>query len=378
MTYTNTPAAQVTGSLAATRNEQGNVQEITVHDFAGRTSVVAYDRTQTDDAIKDGDVLDLGCGNVAVLVKAWPTVVVGEIEGFHRLKAGVTFETLDDGKYAISAAKAREVSSKVRNHGNVAISIDHAASGKTGTFTAKYDQYAERSGQFFTVLGAVDPKTYDADECGEMFYIRFADGTEIEAWPEEVESALQGNVDGDMIREMYELASIATARSGATSDVEKFKVKGLLKDASDGWIDITPAGERVLESHCYTYDPKVGWQRQAHEKLKGASYMPTAHRVSQSNPGLSHDDVLTVADLQGSLLRQVCGDAQQLSVSAAEVVLIRDALANHRELLASTTSADREANGDCWADKQVQACDVLLAELNAPTKDRVNSPSPGI
>lgn len=67
--------------------------------------------------------------------------------------------------------------------------IEHPASGKTGTFAAKYDQHAERNGQTFTVLGAVDPTTYDADECGPLYSIRFADGAEIEAWPEEVESA---------------------------------------------------------------------------------------------------------------------------------------------------------------------------------------------
>lgn len=73
--------------------------------------------------------------------------------------------------------------------------IEHPASGKTGTFAAKYDQHAERNGQSFTVLGALDPKTYDAEECGTMLRIRFADGAEVEAWPEEVESAmsLQGN-----------------------------------------------------------------------------------------------------------------------------------------------------------------------------------------
>lgn len=68
--------------------------------------------------------------------------------------------------------------------------IDHPASGKTGTFAAKYDQHAERNGQTFTVLGAVDPSTHDADECGEMFTIRFADGVQIDAWPEEVQSAM--------------------------------------------------------------------------------------------------------------------------------------------------------------------------------------------
>jgi hypothetical protein len=68
--------------------------------------------------------------------------------------------------------------------------LQHACSGMTGTFATKYDQHAQRNGQAFTVLGVVDPTTYDAAECGEMFTIRFADGVQIVAWPEEVESAL--------------------------------------------------------------------------------------------------------------------------------------------------------------------------------------------
>ena len=69
-------------------------RDIQVHDFTGWKPRDVYDRTQTDDAIKDGDVLNLGNGNVAILVKAWPTIVVGDIEQFHRLKAGTSFETL--------------------------------------------------------------------------------------------------------------------------------------------------------------------------------------------------------------------------------------------------------------------------------------------
>lgn len=55
------------------------------------------------------------------------------------------------------------------------------------TFTSPYDQYADRRGQHFTVVGKVDPASYDYDECGIMYHIRFDDGTEIQAWPEEVE-----------------------------------------------------------------------------------------------------------------------------------------------------------------------------------------------
>lgn len=72
--------------------------------------------------------------------------------------------------------------------------FQHAASGRKGVFAAKYDQYAERNGQTFTLLGVVDPNSYDSEDCGEMFHIRFADGIEVQAWPEEVESAVIGNV----------------------------------------------------------------------------------------------------------------------------------------------------------------------------------------
>ncbi|WP_087865330.1 hypothetical protein [Comamonas thiooxydans] len=96
----------------ANSDTQGALPEITVHDFKGMDSGDVYDRTQTDSAIKDGDVLDLGNGNVAILVAAWPTVVTGEIEHFHHLKEGRTFEAFKGGKYLHSAEKAREVARK--------------------------------------------------------------------------------------------------------------------------------------------------------------------------------------------------------------------------------------------------------------------------
>jgi len=51
--------------------------------------------------------------------------------------------------------------------------------------------YPERSGQVVTVLGLVDPDSYDSDDCGPMFHIRFADGTETRAFPEELEDDAQ-------------------------------------------------------------------------------------------------------------------------------------------------------------------------------------------
>lgn len=109
-----------------------------------------------------------------------------------------------------------------------------------------------------------------------------------------------------------------------------------------------------------------------------ANYTPTELLVAQSNPGFDRADVQAVAGLRSSLLRRADGDVQHLAVNSAELELIRDALASHRELLASPTSADRDANGDGWADKQVQACDALLADLAAPAMARDDSPSPGM
>ena len=75
----------------------------------------AYDETQTNDRIRDGDVLHLGGGKTAVMVQAWPTEVTGghsEESGFHTLKKGMTWDQLDNGKYSKSAQLAREVAKK--------------------------------------------------------------------------------------------------------------------------------------------------------------------------------------------------------------------------------------------------------------------------
>ena len=54
------------------------------------------------------------------------------------------------------------------------------------TFASPFDQYRDRIGQPFRLLGAVDPRDYDYNECGPMFCIEFPDGAVIDAWPEEV------------------------------------------------------------------------------------------------------------------------------------------------------------------------------------------------
>lgn len=56
------------------------------------------------------------------------------------------------------------------------------------TFKSVYSQYRDRNGQTFTHVMTIDKpdSTHDVESL-PMYVIRFNDGTEIEAWPEEVE-----------------------------------------------------------------------------------------------------------------------------------------------------------------------------------------------
>jgi hypothetical protein len=55
------------------------------------------------------------------------------------------------------------------------------------TFQTPYDQHADRNGQSYTFVRSItEPDESHDTEVLPMHVIRFADGTEIEAWPEEV------------------------------------------------------------------------------------------------------------------------------------------------------------------------------------------------
>lgn len=64
--------------------------------------------------------------------------------------------------------------------------------GLSFIFTSPYDQHADRVGQRAVVVTEVDRSTFDFGEVGPMFTIRFEDGTEISAWPEEIDPSLLG------------------------------------------------------------------------------------------------------------------------------------------------------------------------------------------
>jgi len=56
-----------------------------------------------------------------------------------------------------------------------------------GTFDTPYEQYAERKGQHYQLIRFItEPEPRFDEEVLPMAVIRFDDGTEIEAWPEEL------------------------------------------------------------------------------------------------------------------------------------------------------------------------------------------------
>ena len=65
------------------------------------------------------------------------------------------------------------------------------------TFTTRHVQYIDYIGQPFEVLQRIDAPSikYDADIL-PMYRIRFRDGKEIDAWPDEVEESVRRSHGG--------------------------------------------------------------------------------------------------------------------------------------------------------------------------------------
>ena len=75
------------------------------HTFASTSE--AYDATQWNDEINDGDVLLVPSEHVAgVLVRAWPVAVFGGPGAFHVLADGMDWSTYENGRYVNAAAAA--------------------------------------------------------------------------------------------------------------------------------------------------------------------------------------------------------------------------------------------------------------------------------
>ena len=63
----------------------------------------------------------------------------------------------------------------------------HPRAGTMARFESPYDQYRERNGQTIEIVRRIEEADAEHDEeVLPMFIVRFEDGEEIEAWPEEI------------------------------------------------------------------------------------------------------------------------------------------------------------------------------------------------
>jgi len=79
-----------------------------VHDLTSLSMGDAYDETQINRHIEDGDVLIVGDG-LAVMMKAWPTMVEGHSFIFHRLADDWTFDDVFAYEGEDYRAQVREI-----------------------------------------------------------------------------------------------------------------------------------------------------------------------------------------------------------------------------------------------------------------------------
>lgn len=82
-----------------------------IHHLTNLTGNRLYDRTQTDDKIRDGDVIHSKHG-VGIMHEAWPVHHSGNEPAFHHLKPGYSHETFENGRYAASARLANSIAMK--------------------------------------------------------------------------------------------------------------------------------------------------------------------------------------------------------------------------------------------------------------------------
>jgi len=88
-------------------------RRVGIHDLAHLDDRTVYDETQTNNKIKDGDVLKLSGGRVAIMNRAWPVMHTGDSEHLHQLESGHTFDSIENGKYAASNRVANRLVNKI-------------------------------------------------------------------------------------------------------------------------------------------------------------------------------------------------------------------------------------------------------------------------
>lgn len=85
----------------------------TIRVFRFADTGLAYDASQCDDEIRDGDILVVESERVVgVLVGAWPVAVTSEHGQFHTLEQGLDLADYEDGRYHGSARCADMLAAK--------------------------------------------------------------------------------------------------------------------------------------------------------------------------------------------------------------------------------------------------------------------------
>jgi hypothetical protein len=79
----------------------------------GEPTGAHYDRTQTDETIRDGDVLIIG-RTVAILDRAWPVAIVGPCGAFHTLRDGAGDDACDADRARSGRAPLAPIIARIR------------------------------------------------------------------------------------------------------------------------------------------------------------------------------------------------------------------------------------------------------------------------
>jgi len=116
------------------KRQKREAREPQVHDLRHLSHGEAYDETQTNSKIKDGDVLRVK-GGTAVMLRAWPTMVHGKSDTLHSFKNGVSIHDVEGGSYH----KTGKLADKVHGLKEEASHIAERLTGKSlfGKLTKK-------------------------------------------------------------------------------------------------------------------------------------------------------------------------------------------------------------------------------------------------
>lgn len=130
---------------ASKKKVSESVQPFKVVDLSDLSDGEAYDVTQTDDSINDGDILKLDLGRWAILNRAWPVMVIGDSNVFHKLKNGGSWKTVDGGRYLAAVSEIQRLASD-----NTLVSESVILEPMSGEDKAKIVDFCQKNNYAFT------------------------------------------------------------------------------------------------------------------------------------------------------------------------------------------------------------------------------------